>query len=81
MSALEDIARLRAKPRRIPQNKISKLANLDTSYNMSKALRDGRVDGILAHIAFHTCVVSSCALVLRQPTPLDLILMRRVPSP
>jgi hypothetical protein len=81
MSALKDIARLRAKPRRIPQNKISKLANLDTSYNMSKALRDGRVNGILAHIALHTCVVSSCALILRQPAPLDLVLMCRVPRP
>lgn len=79
MPTLEDMAGLGAKPRRIPKNKISKLANLNTSNDMSKALSNSRVDSILADIAFYTRIISPCALILRQPTPLHLILMRSIP--
>lgn len=79
MSALKDIARFRAKPRRIPQNEIRKLANLNTTNNMTKALRNGWVNSVLAHIALYSRIVCSRAFIFWQPTPLDLILVRRIP--
>lgn len=81
MSSLDDIARLGSKPGRIPDDQVGKLAHLDASHQVTEALSNGRVDGILAHVTLDTSVVSPRALILGQPTPLDLVLVRRVPGP
>lgn len=48
---------------------------------MAEALGQGRVDGVLAHIAFHPKVVCACPNVFLQRPPLRFILVSCVPSP
>ena len=47
---------------------------------MADALRNGRVNGILAHIALGAMVVGGRVVVLGQRAALHLVLMRRVPG-
>lgn len=48
---------------------------------MAETLGQGRVDGVLAHVAFHPEIVCTCSNVFWQRPPLRLILVGRVPSP
>lgn len=48
---------------------------------MGEALRQCRIHSILAHIAPHPEIIRIRALILRQLTPLEFILMRSIPRP
>lgn len=81
MPPLQDVTRLCPEPSRFPENKICKLAYFDTANYVAESLGDGWVDGILAHVALRTRIVSIGALVLGQEASLDFILVCCVPRP
>lgn len=79
-AAFQDLGGLGAKGARVPDDQVGELADLDASDQVRHALRDGRVDGILADVAFDAEVVRAGALVLLEGPTLCLVLVRGVPG-
>lgn len=80
-AALEDQLGLGAERRGPPEDQVRDLADLDAADEVTHALGDGGVDRVLAHVPFDPEVVGPRPLVLRQGTPLSLVLVGGVPGP
>lgn len=78
---LQHKTRLCAEKRRFPNHQIRQSAHLDTAHDMADPLRNGRVNRILTHIPLNPMIIRPLGLVLRQPTPQNLIDVRHVPRP
>lgn len=79
--ALDHGRGLGAEPGRVPDHEVGQLADLDAADEVAHALRDGRVDRVLADVPLGPEVISARPRVLGQGTALDLVLVRRVPRP
>lgn len=62
-TAFDDLRRLRTEIARVPEHQVSDLAHFDRAHEMRHALRNSRVDGVLAHVALDAEVVSVSAFV------------------
>mmetsp|Transcript_24303 Transcript_24303/g.37461 ORF Transcript_24303/g.37461 Transcript_24303/m.37461 type:complete len:405 (+) Transcript_24303:486-1700(+) len=90
MSALDDKLRFGTEICRTPEAKICHLTNLHATQNITKSMRNTRINGILGDVTLDTLIVHETErtihphsklprLILLQLTTLHLHLMRRLP--
>lgn len=80
-AALEHVRRLDAERSRVPDDQVGQLAHFDGAEQVAHALRQRRVNRVLAHVPLDAEVVGARAGVFGQEAPLHFVFVRRVPCP